>query len=94
MTKTALPATRRAEQPHCRNMNEPLFPARSNKNLIHWPTGRELRGVSARLARVSRTGIRLETKGDYFSSGDLAYQIHELIQATAELFRKSQRLER
>lgn len=39
-------------------------------------------------------GIRSEAKGDYFHSGDLAYQIHEIIHATADLFQKSQRPKR
>ena len=93
MTKNARPATRPAGQPQLGNMNDPLLPERSKNNLIQWPTGRELREVAAQLARISKTGIRLEAKGDYFSSGDLAYQIHEIMQASAELFKKSQRLE-
>jgi hypothetical protein len=36
-------------------------------------------------------GIRSEANGNYFKSGDLAYEIQEIIRATAQLFKKSQR---
>ncbi len=39
-------------------------------------------------------GHSLEASGDYFNSGDLAYQLQEIIRATAELFKKSQRIKR
>jgi hypothetical protein len=39
-------------------------------------------------------GIRLETAGDYFSSGELAYQIQEILRATGELIKKSHRIKR
>jgi hypothetical protein len=40
---------------------------------------------------VNEVAIRSEANGDYFKSGDLAYQIRQIIQATAELFNKSRR---
>jgi hypothetical protein len=70
---------------------ESLFLSRSNQSLIQWPTERQIQGVSKRLARIHRVGIRSEAHGDYFNSGDLAYQLQEIIRATAELFKKSQR---
>ncbi len=94
MTKTIVPAARLAGELPSFDLNEPLFPTRSRKSLIQWPTERDIQEVSARLARISRMGIRLEAEGDYFTSGDLAYQIHEIIRATAELFKKSQRIKR
>ena len=68
-----------------------LFSVRTQKNSIQWPTEQEIQGVSAHLARMVEVGIRSEANGDYFNSGDLAYQIQEIIRTTAELFRKSQR---
>jgi hypothetical protein len=50
--------------------------------------------VSASLARMVKVGMRWEAKGDYFASGDLAYQIQEIIRATEELLKKSGRLKR
>jgi hypothetical protein len=43
------------------------------------------------LAKVSRWGMHQEEAGDYFNSGDLAYQLHEIIRSTNELLKKSQR---
>jgi hypothetical protein len=94
LTKTIVPATRLAGQSRFLNSNEPLFLARTENSLIQWPTEQEIQEVSARLARIRRMGIRSEANGDYFTSGELAYQIQEIIQATAELFKKSQRTKR
>jgi len=92
MTNTIVPVARLARHPRFFNSNEPLFSTRNKKSLIQWPTERQIQEVSARLARISRMGIRSEAKGDYFNSGDVAYQLHEIIRATAELFKKSQRI--
>ena len=73
------------------NPNAALFPVRSNQSFIQWSTEQEIQQVSERLARIQRVGIRSEADGDYFKSGDLAYQIQEIIRAAAELFKKSQR---
>ncbi len=72
----------------------PLFPERIEQSLIQWPTEQQLQEVSKRLARISEKGIRWEAHGDYFNSGDLAYQLQEIIRATAELFKKCQRIKR
>jgi hypothetical protein len=61
---------------------------------IDWPTDEEMHEVSRRLAAMNKTGARWEAEGDYFNSGDLAYQLREIIRGTAELFRKTQRLQR
>ena len=71
-----------------------LFPERTEHNLIQWPTEQQIQEVSRRLARINEKGIRWEARGDYFNSGDLAYQLQEIIRATAELFKKSQRIKR
>ena len=73
------------------NRMESLFQIRSKKSVIEWPTKEQIQQVSKRLATVHRIGVRSEAKGDYFRSGDLAYQMHEIIRATAELLKKSRR---
>jgi hypothetical protein len=71
-----------------------LFTERQKRSLIQWPTERQVEEVSASLARVVKVGMRWEAKGDYFASGDLAYQIQEIIRASEELLKKSARLKR
>jgi hypothetical protein len=68
-----------------------LFPARTERSRIQWPTGRQMQDVSKQLARISREGRRSELAGDYFKSGDLAFQVQEIIRATTQLFEKSRR---
>ena len=41
-----------------------------------------------------KVGMRWEAKGDYFASGDLAYQIQEIMRAIQELLKKSGRVKR
>lgn len=62
---------------------------RSKRNLIHWPTERELENVSTELARISEIGIGSETSGDYFTSGDIAYQLQEIVRTTSDLLKTS-----
>ena len=71
-----------------------LFPERRKRSLIQWPTERQVEEVSASLARMIKVGMRWEAKGDYFASGDLAYQIQEIMRATEELLKKIGRLKR
>jgi len=73
------------------NPNEPLFLTGHGANLIEWPTAREIQRVSEHLARIQQVGIRAEADGDYFMSGDVAYQIQEIIRATRELVKRTQR---
>lgn len=68
------------------------FASGTDRNRIQWPTAQELQRVSATLAKVSRTGMRQEDAGDYFTSGDLAYQLQEILQATATLLKKCRRI--
>ena len=72
--------------------NMPQFQDGPRANLIQWPSEQQIFEVSKRLARINRIGIRWEASGDYFNSGDLAYQIQEIIRATDDLFKKSQRI--
>jgi len=67
-----------------------LFP-RTDRSLIQWPTEQELQQVSITLTKVSRTGMRQENAGDYFTSGDLAFQLQEILRATEAVLKKSRR---
>jgi len=67
------------------------FSPRSDQSRIKWPTEQELQQVSTALTRVNRTGMRQEAAGDYFTSGDLAYQLQEILRATEALLKKSRR---
>ena len=71
-----------------------LVSSRQQRSLIQWPSERQVAEVSARLAQMVKVGVRWEANGDYFASGDLAYQIQEIIRETEELLKKSQRLKR
>ena len=85
---------RRPRKPRFDKPNASLFPAATNQGLTQWPTEKQILDVSKRLAKIGRMGIRAEAHGDYFHSGDLAYQMHEIILATAQLFATGQRLRR
>jgi len=61
-----------------------LFSKRQQRSLIQWPTERQVEEVSARLPRMVKVGVRWEADGDYFASGDLAYQIQEIIPGTSD----------
>ena len=87
-------SARQRSRLHVVNPIAALFPVRSKQSFIQWPTEQEIQKVSERLARIQRVGICCEANGDYFRSGDLAYEIQEIIRATAELFKKSQRANR
>ena len=76
------------------NPGVPLFPEVTNQGLTQWPTEKQILDVSKKLAKIGRMGIRAEAHGDYFHSGDLAYQMHEIILATAQLFATGQRFRR
>ena len=54
-----------------------------------WPSPARSRRLP--LARINRQGKHFELAGDYFMSGDLAFQLQEIIRATRELLKKTQR---
>ena len=81
-------------KPRFDNPGVPMFPEATNQGLTQWPTEKQILDVSKKLAKIGRMGIRAEANGDYFHSGDLAYQMHEIILATAQLFATGQRLRR
>lgn len=70
----------------------PLFPEAPSQGLIQWPTEKQIQAVSKQLAEIGQIGLRSEASGDYFKSGDLAYQMQEIIRATAELFHRGRRI--
>ena len=63
-----------------------------SQHRIQWMTDHQIQEVSTKLARIKQVAIRAEAAGDYFKSGEMAYQIQEIIQATAVLFTKSRRV--
>ena len=81
-------------KPRFDNPSAPLSPETPNQSRIQWPTEKQILDVSKKLAKISRMGIRAESKGDYFNSGDLAYQMQEIIKATSGLFERGRRLGR
>src|SRR5689334_18851262 len=88
MTKPGVPPGRLTGKGRGVDLDTDLFAARTQKTSIQWPTGHQIQGVSALLARMVEMGIRFEANGDYFKSGDLAYQIREIIRTTAELLKR------
>jgi hypothetical protein len=86
-----VPPERLTGKGRCVDLNSDLFAVRTEKTSIQWPTEQQILVVSARLARMVKAGIRFEANGDYFKSGDLAYQIQEIIRTTAELLKRCQR---
>lgn len=78
--------------PRVTSPDQDLFPAIQSPSPIQWPTEQQIIEVARRLAAIRQRGTRFEADGDYFNSGDLAYQLREIIQATAQLFSKSQRV--
>ena len=86
---------RSQRKPRYDNPNAFSFPqTTTNQGLTQWPTEKQILNVSKKLAKITQMGIRAETHGDYFHSGDMAYQMHEIILATARLFAIGQRLRR
>jgi len=82
---------RQRRKPRFDNPIASLFPEPTNQGLTLWPTQKQILDVSKKLVKIGRMGIRAETHGDYFHSGEMAYQMHEIILATAQLFERGQR---
>jgi hypothetical protein len=96
-TKTLLSAGNNARQRRKLRFGHPTvprFPEATDQGLIQWPTEKQIMEVSKQLAKIGQIGLRSEAGGDYFNSGDLAYQMQEIIRATAELFQRGRRLRR
>ena len=93
-TKALLGAGKASGQrkPRFEKPEVPLFPETHAASLIRWPTEKQILDVSKQLLKIGRMGVRSEADGDYFNSGDLAYQMQEIIRTTAELFKRGQRI--
>ena len=77
-----------------RSNNGTLFPKRQQRRLTEWPSERPVAEVSTGLAQKVKVGLRWAASGDYFATGDRAYQIEGIIRAAEELLKKSWRLRR
>ncbi len=62
------------------------------RSAIQWPTDIQLRLASKQLMAIKAAGVDCERNGDYFNSGDLAYQLQENLRAILDLFRKCERI--
>ena len=89
----AFDMTKTNGQTHSRlpNPETDLFPPIYKHAPIEWPTEQQIVEVARRLAAIRQRGAGFEAAGDHFNSGDLAYQLREIIHATAVLFSKSRR---
>lgn len=65
---------------------------RGTRGVIKWPTDREIRSVSKALVELRTVGIDSESKGEYLKSGNLAYELQQIIQETAKLCRRNARV--
>ncbi len=90
---SAFNMTKTNGQTHSRLLNpeQDLFPPIYKHASIEWPSEQQIREVATRLAAIRQRGAGFEAAGDYFNSGDLAYQLREIIHATTVLFSKSER---
>lgn len=91
ITKSRVPPGRLTGKGQCVDLGTDLLVVRPGESSIQWPTEQQIQRVSERLARMVEMGIRFEANGDYFKSGDLAYQIQQIIGTTAELLKRCQR---
>jgi hypothetical protein len=62
------------------------------KPLLQWPADAVLRETTRNLLAIKNAGVEYESIGDYFNSGDLAYQLQEILRNIQELSRKTQRI--
>jgi hypothetical protein len=69
-------------------------PATAMVSNIHWITDKELALASQDLRRLKRIGRQLERHGDYFGSGNLAYQLRQIVTEIQALMRGTSRVQR
>jgi hypothetical protein len=62
------------------------------KPLLQWPTDTVLRETTRNLLAIKSAGVEYENIGDYFNSGDLAYQLQEILHNIQDLTRKTERI--
>ena len=61
---------------------------------IRWITDKELAQASQELRRLKRFGRQVEQRGDYFVSGNIAYQLRQIVAEIQALVRGTNRAER
>jgi hypothetical protein len=61
---------------------------------IRWITDRELALASQDLRQLKRIGKQLEHRGDYFGSGNVAYQLRQIVAEIQALVRGMNRVQR
>jgi hypothetical protein len=61
---------------------------------IRWITDKELAQASQELRRLKRFGRQVEQRGDYFVSGNIAYQLRQIVAEIQALVRGTSRVER
>jgi hypothetical protein len=69
-------------------------PAEVSVSTIRWITDRELTLAGDNLRRLKRVGRKLEKRGDYFGSGNLAYQLRQITADIQALVRGTSRVQR
>jgi hypothetical protein len=69
-------------------------PAEVSVSTIRWITDRELALAGDNLRRLKRIGRQLEKRGDYFGSGNLAYQLRQIAADIQALVRGTSRVQR
>ncbi len=82
------------DKQHGGSGSRPVLAVRNKRVLIQWPAEEEFDDVASQLRQISRIGRSSEAGGDCFKSGDLAYQLREILRTTKELLKRSQRTER
>ncbi len=68
------------------------FPPETVRTQIQWPAEQKLQEVLKKLVQIRKAGMDCENAGDHFNSGDLAYQLQEIIRSTGDLFQKVARI--
>ncbi len=69
-------------------------PAEVGVSTIRWITDGELTLAGDNLRRLKRIGRQLEKRGDYFGSGNLAYQLRQIAADIQTLVRGTSRVQR
>jgi hypothetical protein len=69
-------------------------PATAIVSNIQWITDKELALASQDLRRLKRIGRQLEQHGDHFGSGNLAYQLRQIVAEIHALMRGASRVQR
>lgn len=90
MTKP-LTYTRRTGKSDGYDLKKPKPVGRDGHPSIQWASDVEIRSICTQLLEARQVGIDLEAKGDSFRSGDLAFQIQEIIMAAREVVKISRR---